>query len=48
MTLTDDTSVMAASVPPREPATRWPRVALAALLAATAVLYLWGLSLIHI
>jgi 4-amino-4-deoxy-L-arabinose transferase-like glycosyltransferase len=29
---------------PGEPTPRWPRVALTALLAATAVLYLWGLS----
>ena len=30
--------------PPGSRAPRWPRLALAALLAATAVLYLWGLS----
>jgi hypothetical protein len=33
------------AAPPERPAApRWPRFALAALLAATAVLYLWGLS----
>lgn len=34
----------AASAPPDQRPPRWPRFAFAALLAGTAVLYLWGLS----
>ncbi|MEW5808538.1 MAG: glycosyltransferase family 39 protein [Actinomycetota bacterium] len=44
MTLTADSSAATAAAPPRDPVKRWPRFALAALLAATAVLYLWGLG----
>ncbi|MBX7456375.1 glycosyltransferase family 39 protein [Mycolicibacterium sp. 3033] len=44
MTLTANTSVLAAPEPPRGAGARRHRFALAGLLAATAVLYLWGLG----
>ncbi|KMO80158.1 glycosyl transferase [Mycolicibacterium chubuense] len=44
MTLTADTPVSTTPAPPRERPNHWTRAALVALLAGTAVLYLWGLG----